>query len=250
MKQIWISLLVLGLFAMGNAQESDIAGAGPRPAENLSLELVTRVDPVYPREAEEKNLSGVVLLKVGISESGNVETVQVISGDILLANAAAIAANQWQFKPFLRDGTPTKFSILLPFNLAPRPKAPRIVKLVPTTEAAAKPSRLSETSTDRRSIGEKPVRVASGIMQAFLLEKSPTVYPAGAIQAKVQGTVKLKVLIGEDGGVKHVEAISGPEQLVDSAIETVRQWKYRPFVLDDKTVYVETIATITYQMAG
>lgn len=246
MKPIWISLLLFGLFACGNAQESALAGTGP--TENLTLELVTRVDPVYPREAEEKNLSGNVLLKVGISESGNVETAQVVSGDAVLANAAVIAANQWKFKPFLRDGRPTKISILLPFGLAPRPKGPRIVILVPT-DVSTKPSRPRELSTDTRSIGEKPVRVASAIMQAFLIEKSFPAYPAAARQAKIQGTVSLKVLIGEDGAVKHVEGISGPEQLLDGAIETVRQWKYRPFVLDDKVVDVETIVTVVYQMA-
>jgi TonB family protein len=249
MRAIWISLLLLGLSRGGNAQESAVVEAGAHPTENLSLELVTRVDPVYPREAEGKDISGEVLLKVGISESGNVETTQVISGDTLLANAAVIAANEWKFKPFLRDGKPTKISILLPFSLAPRPKSPRIIKFVPATEASVKPSRPSELS-DTRSTGEKPVRVAQAIMQAFLVEKSFPAYPAAARQAKVQGTVSLKVLIGEDGRVKHVEAISGPEQLVDGAIETVRQWKYRPFMLDDKAVDVETIVRIVYQMAG
>jgi len=87
-------------------------------------------------------------------------------------------------------------------------------------------------------------------MQAFLVQKAPTLYPAAARQAKIQGSVSLKVLIGKDGHVRHLEATSGPEQLVDSAIETVRKWKYRPLVLDDKPVEVETTLTINYVVAG
>jgi TonB family protein len=67
--------------------------------------LMRPVDPVYPLAAQQENLQGAVVLMAHIDKSGSVESVQVLSGPDILANAAVEAVKQWRFKP-RADGDP------------------------------------------------------------------------------------------------------------------------------------------------
>jgi TonB family protein len=80
--------------------------------------------------------------------------------------------------------------------------------------------------------------------------KVPPIYPPLARQSRVEGTVVLHVLIGTDGQVKTAAFISGPGLLVQAATDAVRQWKYRPVVLDGKAVEVDTTITVTFTLGS
>lgn len=247
MKQICLLFLLCGLIAHVPAQDATSSG-------DLRLELVTKVDPIYPSAAQEKKLAGEVLVKLEIAESGTVENALVVNGDALLGAAAVSAAKQWTFKPFTRDGKPTKVSFLYPFKFKPPAidKGRMIIKVIPTTQERRKPESRSDVNEQRDAASEtaKPVKVSQNIMSAFVIQGASPTYPAAARNARIQGSVALKVLIGPDGSIKHLEPITGPEQLRESAMDTVRQWKYRPLILDDKPVEVETVVTINYMLAG
>jgi protein TonB len=62
--------------------------------------------PVYPPEAKAARVQGDVVLKISIDTLGNVESVQLVSGDPLLSGAATDAVKQWKFKPYILNGTP------------------------------------------------------------------------------------------------------------------------------------------------
>jgi protein TonB len=68
--------------------------------------LVKRVEPQYPEAARNDRIEGTIILSASISELGNVETVELVSGDRTLARAAIEAVKQWKYKPFLLNGTP------------------------------------------------------------------------------------------------------------------------------------------------
>jgi protein TonB len=57
------------------------------------------VDPVYPLLAQQTNLQGSVVLSARVGQDGSVQSVQVVSGPDILANAAVEAIKQWRFKP-------------------------------------------------------------------------------------------------------------------------------------------------------
>lgn len=257
MNNIFCSLFAATLLvSLGWAQDTTSpdhsANSVPTNVEpqNLSIELITKVDPEYPSAAAEQKLGGDVILKIEIAESGDVEGEQVLSGNAVLATAAMSAAKQWKFKPFLRQGQPVKISIQLPFKFVPPSTGPIVIRAMRTSDAASKRPAQSSAS-DTVANAAKPVRVDQKIMQAFQLPHSHMVgYPPAARQAHVQGDVKLNVLIGKDGVVKHVEVISGPEQLTDSALQDVEHWSYRPFVLNNQPIEVETTVTVTYRIAG
>jgi protein TonB len=89
----------------------------------------------------------------------------------------------------------------------------------------------------------KPVTVTSDVQAAKLLRKVIPVYPKFAIIARISGTVQLIGIIGKDGTIKQIEVVSGPPLLVQAALDAVRQWIYRPTLLNNKAV--EVIAPIS-----
>ena len=82
--------------------------------------LVRPVEPVYPLLAQQSNLQGSVVLLARISQDGNVESVQVVSGPDILANAALEAVRQWRFKPRSDAGgaTPAETRITVNFTIS------------------------------------------------------------------------------------------------------------------------------------
>lgn len=106
-------------------------------------------------------------------------------------------------------------------------------------------------STDAHS-SKAPARltVSSEEMSRNLLTKAVPIYPPSAKKAKIQGKVVLSSVIGTDGMVEEIRVISGPAELQQSAIDAVRQWTYRPYLLNGQPVEVETTVNIIYSLAG
>jgi len=73
----------------------------------------------------------------------------------------------------------------------------------------------------------------------LIYQLKPT-YPRLAAQARIQGTVVVQAVIAKDGTVHDLHAISGHPMLVPAAIEAVRQWRYRPYLLNNEPVEVDT----------
>lgn len=70
--------------------------------------IVHKVPPHYPEAAKEKHITGDVILGVTIDHSGSVSELKVISGDPVLAQAAADAVKEWKYKPYLLNGEPVE----------------------------------------------------------------------------------------------------------------------------------------------
>jgi TonB family protein len=92
------------------------------------------------------------------------------------------------------------------------------------------------------------VRVATGVATGLLIKKVTPIYPPEAKYAHIQGTVVLQALINKSGDIADLEAISGPIELVVPAVNAVRKWKYRPYVLNGNPVAVETQIVVNYEL--
>lgn len=92
----------------------------------------------------------------------------------------------------------------------------------------------------------KSVQVSSGVEQGLLILKVNPIYPALARSARVQGEVILQAVIGKDGRIENLHAVSGPPMLVKAALEAVQQWCYRPYMLNGEAVEVETQITVRF----
>ncbi len=94
-----------------------------------------------------------------------------------------------------------------------------------------------------------PVTVAPGVMQGLILEKEPPKYPEEAKVRRIQGKVVLSAIIGKDGSVKELKATSGPKELQQSALDAVRTWKYKPYLLNGNPVDVKTAINVIYSLS-
>jgi periplasmic protein TonB len=91
--------------------------------------------------------------------------------------------------------------------------------------------------------------VSAGVSQGFLVHQVQPVYPAIARAARMQGTVVLVAVINRDGSIQGLHAVSGPPMLVTAAMDAVRQWRYRPYMLGTQPVEVETQISVIFTLA-
>jgi periplasmic protein TonB len=94
------------------------------------------------------------------------------------------------------------------------------------------------------------VRVSSGVSTGLLVRKVNPNYPPLARQARIQGTVILQAEISKTGDIQNLRLISGHPMLAPAAIEAVKQWKYKPYLLNGEPVEVETTVQVNFTLAG
>jgi TonB family protein len=93
-----------------------------------------------------------------------------------------------------------------------------------------------------------PVRISSGVMEGSLLAKFVPVYPAIAKAAGVHGTVVLQAAISKNGAIENLRVMSGPLMLQQAAMDAVKTWRYRPYLLNGEPVEVETTVNVVFAM--
>ena len=96
----------------------------------------------------------------------------------------------------------------------------------------------------------KRIRVASRVVEANLIHDVPPQYPPEAGRARLEGPVVLMAVIGQDGSVKDVRVESGLPILAQAAIDAVRQWRYKPYLIDGEPVEVDSRITINFTLSG
>ncbi len=94
------------------------------------------------------------------------------------------------------------------------------------------------------------VRVSSGVQSGLLVRRVNPSYPPLARQARIQGVVLLQAQISKDGNIENLQLISGHPMLAPAAIEAVKQWKYKPYLLNGEPVEVETQVQVNFTLAG
>jgi len=93
-----------------------------------------------------------------------------------------------------------------------------------------------------------PVAVKAEIMQKQIVNKVPPAYPQEAKVKRVQGTVKLDAIVNKKGEVEQLKVLSGPKELQQSSLDAVRQWTYKPFLLNGDPVDVRTSISVVYTL--
>ncbi len=116
---------------------------------------------------------------------------------------------------------------------APPVAAPVVEKAPAPAPAAAEPRRY---------------KVGGRIVAAVPIRRVEPQYPRLAIQTRVSGKVELEAVIGTDGRIHGLRALSGPPLLVPAAMEAVRQWVYKPYMLNDDPVEVEQTIIVTFNL--
>ena len=95
----------------------------------------------------------------------------------------------------------------------------------------------------------KRIRVAARVVEANLVHDVPPQYPPEAGRARLEGAVVLMAVIGQDGTVKDVRVESGLPILAQAAIDAVKQWRYKPYLIDGEPVEVDSRITINFTLS-
>ena len=115
------------------------------------------------------------------------------------------------------------------------------------------PGALANTSPGSpavQSATPKRVPISAGVAQGMLLQRVTPVYPPVAKAARVQGMVVLQATISTAGEVVDLQVVSGPDLLKSAAVDAVKQWKYRPYLVNGEPVTVLTTINVVFTLGG
>ena len=94
---------------------------------------------------------------------------------------------------------------------------------------------------------QPPTYVPAEVMQGLLTHKIEPIYPEAARLAKVQGIVVLDAVIGADGTVIDLRAVSGPDELTSAALDAVKWWRFQPYLINGQAVQVKTRLAVDFR---
>jgi len=189
--------------------------------------LVKSPDPVYPKEARQARVEGIVILEAKTDEGGNVVDARILRSIPVLDQAAIDAVKQWKYEPLVIDGQPRKviFTVTVRFMLKEGGKAKT-------------PEKFAQGAVKAEGYVEPPK----------LLQSVDPVYPEVARMAMVQGVVILSVKTDEKGHVADVMVLRSIPLLDQAAIDAVMQWVYEPLVVDGKAVPSVFNVTVRFRL--
>ena len=189
--------------------------------------------PAYPPIAKAAHVQGSVVLRAIVSPQGTVENLQVVSGAPMLVSSALDAVKTWTYKPYLLNGQPTAVNttITVHYTLPP--------------ESATNAAEPGAAGVPRP---QGPVRVSSGVAAGMAISQPTPVYPEEAKAERVQGVVVLHAVISKVGEVENLQVVSGPKELVASAIEAVSQWLFQPGQKDGRVVNTHLQVPIVFSI--
>jgi protein TonB len=93
-----------------------------------------------------------------------------------------------------------------------------------------------------------PVPVSSGVMAGMLVQKTVPSYPPIAKASGTQGTVVLTATISRNGIIENLHVVSGSQMLQQAALDAVKTWRYRPYLLNGEPVDVETTISVVFTL--
>lgn len=234
----WLAAPVLAQPPQSSAP-AELSVEVPLPAlfqagDSTRVELLRMEKLRYPEQARRNGIQGQVLLHVEISEAGEVEHIDVLSGNPLLVPSTVESVKKWKYKPFLRGGKPIKVATRVPLDFAFARNVQEIMLDRSSSSASVAPA-------------STLITLPAGLMTGRLVHKVAPVYPAWARANHIAGTVVLRAWISMAGRIKNLIPVSGPRELMEPSIGAVQQWRYRPYVVNGKPVEVTTDIQLDYE---
>jgi TonB family protein len=222
--------------------EAPVVAPPPRPLNgstrikldegDLASKIVAHAQPNYPPLARQAGIQGNVLLHAIIDKDGHVGELQVISGHPLLIQSALDAVGKWRYVPFQLSGEPVEIdtTITVPFVLG-NPQS--------SVKASANtgPGRIQNIA---------PEEMWNRVTQCML----PT-FPEAALDSHLYGTVDIGLGISPEGEVTNTSRVlGGPPLLIQSAMDSIHQWRFRPNIVQGEATWSRVRALVHYNPDG
>jgi TonB family protein len=204
------------------------------PAHSTRLEPVSTPAPAYPKTARGLGLQGKVVIHLEISETGEVESATPVSGEPILAEAAAEAMKTWKFKPYIKSGKAVRVRTEMPYSFVLHEQEAQEASA--TAPGAGQPS--------------QSLTVPYTVLEGRKIHDVAPEYPLAARAAHIQGNVIFHAIIGKDGLIHNLQVVSGHPVLALEAMKAVKQWRYRPYIQNGEPVEVETFVRVQFRLPG
>jgi periplasmic protein TonB len=94
------------------------------------------------------------------------------------------------------------------------------------------------------------ISISGGVIEGYILHRTPPIYPVIARTVGVSGTVTLAATISKAGAIENLRVLSGHPMLRQAAIDAVQGWRYRPYLLNDQPVEVETTINVVFSLGN
>ena len=247
---MWVAVCVVGIAgawpcALGQNSQPNPSAANTTKQFVAPARLIKRIDPIYPLEARQRVVQGAVVMKATIAADGTVKNFKITNGDPILRNAARDAVTQWRYEPARVEGVAFAVDTTITLNFSMGDTLKQSLFDLTQTQAGADGVEIAAPAP----LPAPPAgvtRVSGRVMAGQLEKKVDPVYPADAIAADARGDVVLLATITKTGEVGDVQAVSGPYRFRDAAIEAVKQWRYRPYVVEGVAQDVQATITVNF----
>ena len=169
------------------------------------------------------------------------------------ANSAKVSAPAADKAPETQAAEP---AIVIKNNLSQKPvakpaaleaEAPSMTGIAAGSGSGALPSLVGgESNAPAPVLGT--LNVSQGVSRGLLVKKTAPVYPPSAVQMHIEGAVELVATISKSGDISAVKIASGNPQLARAAVDAVKQWKYKPYLLNGEPVEIQTQVTVNFKL--
>ncbi len=95
-----------------------------------------------------------------------------------------------------------------------------------------------------------PARISGGVIAGNIIQKTQPIYPPIARAAHQGGTVVLHAIISKSGTIQSLSVISGPAMLQGAALDAVKTWRYKPYLLNGEPTEVDTTIMVNFNLNG
>jgi protein TonB len=132
---------------------------------------------------------------------------------------------------------------------APEPEeAPAPTSIATGADNSALSGLVNTNAINAQKAPQQTLRISQGVSQGLILKKVQPVYPAQALQMRVEGAVELQANISKTGAITGLKQLSGQNILGRAAMDAVKQWKYKPYFLNGEPVEVQTQITVNFKL--
>jgi TonB family protein len=130
---------------------------------------------------------------------------------------------------------------------APDTAAPNVLGLA-TPGSNAPPLNLGNGANNDPAPILQTLNISQGVSQGLLVRKVQPIYPKNALTMHVEGTVELQATVSTTGNITAVKVVSGDPQLTRAAADAVKQWKYKPYLLNGQPVEIQTEVSVNFKL--
>jgi len=226
--------------ALANQQElgHGLSPALSDPGQIVPGRFIQKVDAQYPKEAERNKTQGTVILQATIDKNGIVSNIAIISGELILADAAVDAVRNCKFEPYTQSGQSIEVQQQFTFHFSLGAKSAEFDAQLPPLTLASK-----SLALPKREAEDRTLMVGHGVIAPKAIYAPDPEYSEIAKKMNYQGMCVLSLIIGADGVPRDLKVIRAAGLGMDvKAVQSVSTWRFQPGTKDGKPV--ATYATI------